>query len=196
MSQIVGMARGSIYIYFKDYIIKVHGKAVWKEILSRLSAKERKMLNSRLKKSDWYPAPILNRAIRVSDDIFGSGDLKSIVPVAEYIADQDLTPVFDIFVNLKNPVFIVDNASSLWTRYFNTGNVKIDVADDANRYYRLLLEELADENRVSGPAVCTYGIPTWLKTAMIMGGAKTVTTNHTECRYKNAPSCVLEIRWE
>jgi len=196
MGQTVGMARGSIYIYFKDYIIKVHGKAVWKEILSHLPAKERKMLNSRLKKSDWYPVPILNRAIRVSDEIFGSGDLKSIVPVAEYIADQDLTPVFDIFVNLKNPVFIVDNASSLWTRYFNTGNVKIDVADDVNRHYRLLLEDIADEDRVSGQAICTYGVPTWLKTAMIMGGAKTVTTNHTECRYENAPSCVLEIRWE
>ena len=196
MGQTVGMARGSIYIYFKDYIIKVHGKAVWKEILSHLPAKERKMLNSRLKKSDWYPVPILNRAIRVSDEIFGSGDLKSIVPVAEYIAEQDLTPVFDIFVNLKNPVFIVDNASSLWTRYFNTGNVKIDVADDVNRHYRLLLEDIADEDRVSGQAICTYGVPTWLKTAMIMGGAKTVTTNHTECRYENAPSCVLEIRWE
>ena len=153
-------------------------------------------VEQQIKEIDWYPAPILNRAIRVSDEIFGSGDLKSIVPVAEYIAEQDLTPVFDIFVNLKNPVFIVDNASSLWTRYFNTGNVKIEVADDANRYYRLLLEEIAEENTVSGQAVCTYGIPTWLKTAMIMGGAKTVTINHTECRYENAPSCVLEIRWE
>jgi hypothetical protein len=117
--------------------------------------------------------------------IFGTGDLKSIVPpVAEYI------------VNLKNPVFIVDNASSLWTRCFNTENVKIEVADDAHRYYRFLLEEIADENKASGQAVCTYGIPTWLRTAMIMGGAKTVTTNHAVCRYENAPSCVLEIRWE
>jgi hypothetical protein len=190
------MARGSIYIYFKEYIIKVHGKTVWKEILSHLPVKERKILDRRLKKSDWYPAPILNRVFRASDTIFGSGDLKSIIPVAEYIAEQDLSPVFDIFVNLKNPIFVVDNASSLWTRYFNTGHVKIEVADDVNRHYRLLLEDIADEDRVSGQAICTYGVPTWLKTAMIMGGAKTVTTIHTECRYKNASCCALEIRWE
>jgi hypothetical protein len=191
----IGNARGSIFIHIRDYVIKVHGKMIWGEILNRLSRTDGEIFGEQLIKHGWYSAPALNRLIGVYDNMFGSGNFESIVPVVEYIAQQDLAPVFDIFINLK-PSFVLSSAPSLWNRYFDTGMVKIQVADESERHYRLVLEEIADENSVSGRAICTYANPTWLKSALIMAGIKTVTINHDQCRYKNASSCVLDIRWD
>jgi hypothetical protein len=192
----IGNVKGSIFVHTRGYTIKVHGESVWKEILSHLSEKDREILEGSLTKADWYPVPLLNRLISVYDNMFGNGDFKSIVPIAEYIAEQDLGPVFDIFVNLKSPPFVLSSAPSLWSRYFDTGEVSIETADDDKRYYKIVLKEIADENRVSGQALCTYGNPTWLKSALIMAGAKSVTMSHTDCRYKGASSCALEVWWE
>ena len=198
MDQIIGNAKGSIFIYAKEYIIKKHGEDAWKEILTRLSEEDRKILYGDLSKYVWYSAPILNHLINVYDSMFGIGDFKSIIPIAEYIAEQDLTPVFDMFVNLKNPPFILRSAPSLWSRYFDTGEIKVQEAEDAGGYgyYKLVLEEIADEDRVSGRAICTYGVPMWLKSALFMAGAKKVTMSHARCRYKDAYSCMLEVWWE
>jgi hypothetical protein len=193
--RVIGNARGSIFIHTREYVIKVYGRRIWGEILNRLSQTDGEMFGEQLNKQCWYSAPALNRLINVYDNMFGVGDFKSIVPIVEYIAQQDLAPVFDIFVNLK-PSFVLSSAPSLWNRYFDTGMVKIQVADESKRHYRLTLEEIADENSVSGRAICTYANPTWLKSALIMAGIKTVTMNHQQCRYKNGSSCVLDIWWE
>lgn len=192
--QISGNAKGSIFIHIRDYIIKVYGVEIWGEILNRLSQSDRDIFGGQLNKHGWYSAPVINRLINIYDNMFGDGDFKSIVPIVEYIAQQDLAPVFDIFVNLS-PFFVLSSAPSLWKRYFDTGEVRVEVADEANRHFRLVLEEIADENSVSGRAICTYANPTWLRIALIMAGAETVTMSHVKCRYKNATSCVLDIWW-
>lgn len=193
--RVIGNAKGSIFIHIRDYVTKVYGSRIWGEILNRLSQTDREIFGEQLNKHGWYSSPVLNRLISVYDDMFGNGNLKSIVPIVEYIAQQDLAPVFDIFVNLK-PSFVLSSAPSLWNRYFDTGMVKIQVADESERHYRLVLEEIADENSVSGRAICTYANPTWLRSALIMAGAKTVTMSHDKCRYKDASSCVLDIWWD
>ncbi|GIW47499.1 MAG: hypothetical protein KatS3mg078_1376 [Deltaproteobacteria bacterium] len=198
MSELIGegKAKGSIFAHAKEYINRTHGTGIWKEILGYLTEKDREFWEGSFNKTEWYPTPLLNRLIRIYDKLIGSGDFKSIEPVAEYIAEQDLSPVFDIFINLKNPVFILNSAPSLWSRYFNTGTVKIEISDEKNNYYRFSLKELADDNLVSSRAICTWGVPTWLKKALLMAGAKEVIAKHTRCRYEGSNECVLEVWWK
>ncbi|GBD38390.1 hypothetical protein HRbin37_00639 [bacterium HR37] len=81
-----GKAKGSIFAHAKEYIKKTHGVSIWKEILGYLTEKDREFWEGSFNKTEWYPTPLLNRLIRIYDKLIGSGDFKSIEPVAEYKA--------------------------------------------------------------------------------------------------------------
>ncbi len=192
----MGNARGSIIAYFKDFVLETHGEGEWQKFLNELTPEDAEILTQEIYKLDWYPAPILNRVIEVYDKLYGKGDYQSIIPIAEYIVTEDLSPVFNVFLDLKNPTFILNNTPSLWKRYFDTGKVVVESADDDNKFYKIRLEELADESQVSGRAICDVGIPTWIKTGLHLTGAKNVKADPTECRYQGAEHCILEVRWD
>ncbi|HXG31560.1 MAG TPA: hypothetical protein VNK81_07935 [Thermodesulfobacteriota bacterium] len=117
------------------------------------------------------------------------------ISIAEYIAKCDLCPIIETFADL-GPSFLLLGAPSLWRRYFDTGEVRIEVANDSKRYYRFVLEEIANEDMVSGQAVCTHGVTTWIRSVLTTAGSKTATVIHDDCRYKNSPLCVFEISWD
>ena len=192
----IGKTKGVLFILIKEHVLENHGKDGWKKLLNQVSPKDSRVVDSGFLKNEWYPAPLLNRFLESYDRIFGNGDLSSIKPVASYIATEDLAPLFEVFTNLKNPSFVLSNSPSLWRRYFDTGEMRIEIRDDDKRFYRAHLIELADEDRVSGRAVCTYGIPAWTETALIMAGAQSVNIIHPECRYRGSGICVYEYRWD
>ncbi len=103
MSELIGegKAKGSIFAHAKEHIKRTHRvglPSIWKEILGYLTEKDREFWEGNFNKTKWYSTPLLNRLIY--DKLIGSRDFKSLEPVAE----QDLSPVFDIFINLKKPV--------------------------------------------------------------------------------------------
>ncbi len=192
----IGNAKGAIFTYTKDYIIRTHGEDAWFDLLNNLSAGDKKQLSNNLIKTAWYPAPLLNRLLNTYDAIYGNGDLSKVIPIVEHIAKNDLAPVFEIFLDLKNPSFVLHNTQSLWNRYFDTGEVIIEIADDENNHYVLHLEDIIDENIVSGMAICAIGTPTWIKAGLDMTSANNVRAVHTACRYKGAKACTLDVTWD
>jgi len=192
----IGNANGVIFVYTKDYIIKTHGENTWLDLLNNLSAEDKLHLSKNLIKTAWYSAPLLNRLINTYDAIHGNGDFAKIIPIVEHIAKNDLNPVFQVFLDLKNPAFVLNNAPTLWKRYFDSGEMIIDIADEENKRYILHLEEIADENLASGMAICTIGISTWIKTGLEMTEANNIRAVHTECRYKDDKSCTIEVTWD
>lgn len=192
----IGRAKGSIFLNSKDYIVNSIGDSVWKLILANLPEDDSEFLEKNIAKTEWYPVTHLNGLVNTYDLIVGNGDFLSIVPVAEYIAKKDLGPVFEVFVDLKNPQVIVNSAPSLWSRYFDTGRVEVERVNTDDKSSTLVLYELADETRASGVAICTFAVPEWFKTGLLMSGTSSVTVTQTECRYKGAESCRYEIKWE
>lgn len=101
-----------------------------------------------------------------------------------------------MFENLKNPIFVLQNAPSLWNRYFDTGKVEIELVDEEKKHYQFSLDEVADESSFSGRAICEFGTTTWIKTALEIVGARNIKTTHTKCRYDGHPNCITDIYWE
>jgi hypothetical protein len=138
----------------------------------------------------------LNRLLNTYDLLYGKGDFLSIIPIAEYIANKDLGPMIDALVNLKKPSVVLKSAPSLWSRYFDSGLLELELLDDEKNFSVLFLDEIADENRASGVAVCNFAVPEWFKTGLTMAGANTVEIVQTGCRYKNDTICRFEVWWE
>lgn len=196
MDRKTGNAKGSIFINIREYVLSSHGEVVWKKIVDNLPASDRDIVDGNIIKSRWYPAPLLNRLINTYDVLVGEGDFLSIMPVAEHIAKKDLGPLFDIFIHLNDPNMVLNNAPALWSRYFDSGWLVVDVLDTDQKYSTFYLHEVADEHRAPGVAICNFAIPKWLKTVLLMSGAKSAQIIQTDCRYKGAELCRFEVRWE
>ena len=191
-----GRAKGSIFLNSRDYIVNSMGESVWKLILANLPDGDAEFFENNLVKTEWYPVPYVNRLINTYDLIAGNGDFLSIVPIAEYIAKKDLGPVFEVFIDLKNPQVVLNSAPSLWSRYFDTGRMDVESVNMDAKSSTLRLYELADETKASGVAICTFAVPEWFRTGLLMSGADSVSITQTECRYKGAEACKYEVTWE
>ncbi|MEQ9619990.1 MAG: hypothetical protein RIG61_12560 [Deltaproteobacteria bacterium] len=191
-----GNAKGLIFINIREYIVKTYGHDIWDKVINELPASDRETLKKDFLRTGWYSAPLLNRLIKSYDLAVGNGDFNSVIPLAEYIAKKDLIPMFDIFVDLNNPVFVLNNAPSLWSRYFDSGVMDVNVLDIEKKHSVVELFENADENAASGAAICNYAVPEWFKIGLMKAGAESVKIMQTICRYQGAESCKYEIWWE
>ena len=91
---------------------------------------------------------------------------------------------------------MLNSAPSLWSRYFDTGRMDVESVNVDAKSSILRLYELADETKASGVAICTFAVPEWFRTGLLMSGANSVSIIQTECRYKGAEACKYEVRWE
>ncbi len=196
MDNKTGNAKGSIFINIKEYVTNSHGEDEWNKILNNLPDSDSEILKNDIIRTEWYPTPLLNRLINTYDVLIGNGDFSSIIPIAEHIAKKDLGPLFEVFVNLDNPYIVLNNTPALWSRYFDSGQVELDILDLDKKYSTLYLYEAADENRASGVAICNVAVPKWFKVGLLMAGAKSANITQTDCRYKGAQFCKFEVRWE
>jgi len=186
-------AKGSIFLNVKEYVIQEHGEESWHKLLRLLTPKERETIGLQVQINDWYPMPLLKRLIGAYDNLLGSGEFKTIVPIALHIANKDIIPVLEKFVNMQNISMILRNTPSLWKRYFDAGNIKVVEANDADGLYKFSLVEFDD---LSGQVFCVYLISTWLKYLLEKSGVKQINIKFIESNLDAYNSSgTLEVSW-
>jgi len=195
MDKKTGNTRGSVIINIKEYILGTQGQDAWNKIVNKLPHADKEILDCELIYSEWYPVSLLNRLINTYDLILGTGDFRSVIPVAEHIGTADLKPLFDAFLDLNNPNIVLNNTPALWERYFDSGHLELETFDLENKFATLYLFEAADEDRASGVAICNYAVPKWLKIVLLLCGASSANIKQTDCRYKGAEHCRYEVTW-
>jgi len=196
MSEKIPKASATIFIYSREFIIDNYGKETWQQISDGLTEDESKFANSEYSPNEWYPVYLLNRVLNMLDKLRSAKDKDSIIPIVQYITQKDLLPVFNLFTNLKDPVFVLQNVPSIWNRYFNTGIMTIELSDSENNHFQYSLTEGTDENVYSGEAICRHGTVTWIKTALEIVGALNIEAVHSKCRYTGDPVCITDVKWE
>jgi len=196
MSENKPKASGAIFLYSREYILDNYGQDVWQQITDHLTVEEKKFVNSDYSPGEWYPAYLLNTVLNTFDNLLFDGDKKSIIPIAKYITEKDLLPIFNLFINLKDPVFVLQNVPSIWNRYFDTGEVKIELSDTENNHFQYSLSEGTDEDIYSGEAICRHGTVTWIRTALEITGVQNIEIIHSKCRYSGDPVCITDVKWE
>ena len=196
MSEKIPKASATIFIYSREFIIDNYGKETWQQISDGLTEDESKFANSEYSPNEWYPVYLLNRVLNMLDKLRSAKDKDSIIPIVQYITQKDLLPVFNLFTNLKDPVFVLQNVPSIWNRYFNTGIMTIELSDSENNHFQYSLTEGTDENVYSGEAICRHGTVTWIKTALEIAGALNIEVVHSKCRYTGDPRCITDVKWE
>lgn len=191
--KIMGNAKGAVLKHFKEYVIALHGEDGWLKLVGFLSDEERMTLTLNPDEQKWYPMLLLKRLIGAFDSLYGNnGQFASIVPIAEHIAENDIIPFLERFTNLQSPSAVVRNTPSLWKRYFDSGEIKIDDVDDAGKHYSFFLENFES---VSGMIFCTELVSTWLRRILAHSGAEEIDITHSDFAEANGSPATLDVSW-
>jgi hypothetical protein len=67
----------------------------------------------------------------------GNCDFLSVIPLAVHIANKYLGPMIEALVNLKKPPIVLKSDPSLWSRYFDSGPLEMELldAEKITRFY-------------------------------------------------------------
>ncbi|MCH8029174.1 MAG: hypothetical protein IH874_04500 [Candidatus Dadabacteria bacterium] len=184
--------KGSIFKYTKEYVVNTYGHKSWYSLLSLLTPDERDTIEMDIYEDKWYPVSLLKRVIGAFDNTFASGEFKTIVPIAKYIAEKDIMPIFKKFSDLKNIPLVLRNAPALWKRYFDTGEMRVENALDEERAFNFTFHNFDD---ISTQILCSYLISTWLRQVLKSAGADNVSIIYTDTLGTNHVPSSLEVTW-
>jgi len=187
-----GHAKGTLLINLKAYVERQNGIVGWRDLIERVSAVDRTVLDGMLLAGGWYPVGVWNRVV----DAFltrAPNPGAEMVALARFTADRDLNSLYKALLRMGSPAFVLQRTDSLWRRYFDAG--ELVPRQTSPREFVLTLEAPADLEQAAGPWVCREGVCGWLAQALELTGAKQPDVQHLRCRFQGAPRCEYHARW-
>jgi hypothetical protein len=109
----------------------------------------------------WYDDTILVETLRTVEEVLRERDPKIIETLGRFAAEQDLTRIHRVFLRMASPAFVLERATNLWRRFFDSGRCR-----NLQGYLQRLFELVGakdvtvghPECRVYGGALCRFAI--------------------------------------
>jgi hypothetical protein len=113
--------------------------------------------------------------------------------LSAYIADTDLGSVYKMVLRLGSPDLLVRRTGSLWSRYFDVG--ELTPTERGMRHWQLKLVMPLDEDLAPNRFFCGPGCPAWIEMGLRLTGARDAKVQHTDCRFSNGTACTYDVKW-
>jgi hypothetical protein len=157
-------------------------------VMAELSAADRALLSD-VQAIGWYPVEPILRYHHALDRVFGSGDLALCTAAGRFSATWSMNTILKVFVRFKSPLWLVDKATRVWSRYHDTGRWEVSTTGPHGVHGELLEYQVRDE------AFCAR-LRGWLQGAIEGGGGKRAQVVETRCACHRADRCVFELSWQ
>jgi hypothetical protein len=184
--------KGTAIVGLASFVEQRHGREGAERWLAGARPEDRALASGSLA-SSWYPIGSWNRLADAYVDRLGGQDPTSFRAVAEYTAARDLTTIFKILLKLATPTLLMQRSPSLWSRYFDVGEVTAEEVGPRAFVARIAAPIGIDE--APGPVTCAVAVTAWLARALRMTGAERPHVEERRCRHKRARACEIEIDW-
>jgi hypothetical protein len=136
----------------------------------------------------WYENALLFRMLSATEEVLRHRDPKIIDTLGRYAAEGDLKRIHRVFLRMANPALVVEKATELWGRFFDTGT------------WRIRRVERGADAVLSGAGVISdvfcRNLRAYLQRLFELVGAKDVTARHVACRTRGDAECEFVIRWK
>jgi hypothetical protein len=162
------------------------GDGALERVLSDLSEEDRLLL-ANVNTLGWYEVEPVLRYHHSLDRCFGSGDLGLCTAAGRFSAGWQINTVLKVFVRLRSPLWLVEKATSVWSRYHDTGRWQIESEDG---FIRGELRDFA----VRDLAFCAR-LRGWLQGAVELTGGKDANVTESKCACRGHDHCVFSVRW-
>lgn len=188
----MSQAKGSILLYFRDYVIREHGERALDRVIKQLDEQDRTLLSGFLIRGGWYPVGTWNRALMAYLPTYYRDPDDGMRALAEYIAHEDLSTVYRMALKLGSPEFLMKRTGSLWSRYFDAGTLTAE--EVKQRHWKLQLDAPSGIDEAPHFFTCGPGVCAWIVQGMRLTGVNGM-VEHVRCRLSAAERCEYSARW-
>ena len=139
--------------------------------------------------TEWYPYSAFVALVRAIDALQGKGDLLYARELGLAAAARDLGGTFRIISAIASPRLIIERAHVFWSKYCDTGSLRLAAPD--LRCFQGRLEGFPDVDA----AHCLL-IEGWLEGLGLALGAEGMSTRHVRCVRRGDAACEFEGSWK
>jgi hypothetical protein len=139
------MAKGVNFLFARKYIEGKYSAETWSRVMQSLSSESKAVWTGVLLAGSEYPFAAFKEMISTLHAELKTAKDPEIAAIYEYIADQSLSKTYKIFFKLANPSFVIKNYPKLWSMFFNSGTVDVQVAESGHAVLKFLLPEIFND---------------------------------------------------
>jgi len=168
--------------------IKLNHEPGISSLLSRLADPEKKIFESPILTSKWYPYSAFAGLLKIMDEEMGGGDLRLCRKYGESAGSLDLSSIFKIFLKVGSPQFIIKRSDWFWKQYYRPGGMEVPETSDT-----MVRIRIKDFPMVKQHCMVMEG---WMEKSLLMSGAKNPRMKEVQCRNEGAPFCEYIGEWD
>lgn len=185
------MAKGVNFVYAKRFIEQEYGAESWQKLIDAMPDFAKNIWDGGIMVSSNYPFSVFKEmtyALAANLNVRKDSELARIY---EYIADQSLHRVYKLFFSLTNPSFVIKNYPKLWSMFFNSGTVEVEVPGKGRAVLKFNLPDIFLD--WIAPACLGYS-----KKAVAMAGGRNMTmrTVKKDLTPQGDWEIVFELKWD
>jgi hypothetical protein len=182
--------KGTAIAVIPEYVKRTYGQAAYCKWLGSLTEDSRKIFETTIKLSDWYPIKeaYLEPTAAVCQ-LFFESDLRGAWELGRFSADYALGGVYRMFVWLPSVKFFIGRASTLLSTYLKPCTSQVVSVEDGRAVVRIT--ELPEshpliEQRIAG----------WVQRALEIHGCKNVAVGIPKSLARGEEYTELAITWD
>jgi hypothetical protein len=168
-------------------ITTMHGEAGLKKVLAGASPELKSLTIRKVLDNEWIPDKLGTELMVSADRVLGQGDYSQIRKISYFVAKDNLTGIYKIYVKMTSINGLLKRADQIWKQYFSTGTVKTLLAEPNHFQFEVL-------DYIPYPDTC-IGVLGWLDMFMEVYKRKGV-ASHPECKLKGHSRCLFDIKLE
>ena len=158
-------------------------------VLAGLPEAERATFARAIVTSEWYPYAAFVALVRAVDRVQGQGDLTHARDLGRAAANRDLGTTVRIISAVASPRFLIERGHVFWSKYCDTGSLRLDASRD--KFFHARLEGFAEIDS----AHCLL-IEGWLEGLGKALGAVGMAARQVRCVHRGDPICEFEGKWD
>jgi hypothetical protein len=143
------------------------GEAAFQKILGLLDGETRKVLESEIFSSSWYPLDLFTRFLEIEIKVLAEGNEEMVTRGSEAVIERQLRGIYKAFVKLGSPEFVIKRIAAVHATYFQ--GVPIEVQMQGKSRALVKYTGFEKQHRIMGFAIVGF-----FKKALEISGAKDV----------------------
>lgn len=108
---------------------------------------------------------------------------------SEEAAEKNFKGIFKFFISLMSPTFFVKKVPTIWSRYLDSGDVKIEWENPKHA-------NVIVSNATGMPLHHEANIMPFLEKGLSICGARNLKSSHPKCIGRKDNCCIFKFQWE
>jgi uncharacterized protein (TIGR02265 family) len=182
--------KGSVLITRLNLLKNQGGVERLQQVLQRLPAADRKVLEGVILPIGWYPLELNLRLDGAIADVLSPRDRpKAFIEMGRASAEANLNGPHHVFIRKGDPHFLLSHAPEIYRLYYAVGSRSYEKTGPKSAVLRTVGAESVTE------ADCLTIIG-WYQRAIEMSGGRNVRIDHPKCRARGNGHCEYHCTWE